>query len=116
MAHQIDAGALDQRVTIDAPTVSRGASGQESITWAPLATVWARVIPTTARERMNANQVLANIDARIHVRYSSEIAGIGAKHRIRHGAVVYNVSGPPANLDSRKVLLEILCRTGDNEG
>lgn len=112
----VNAGALDQRVTFDAPTVSRGATGQETITWTPLITVWARVLPTTGRERFSGGQVLADIDARIHVRYCSEVAGIGAKHRVRHGSTIYNVMGPPANLDSSKVLLEVLCKAGANEG
>ena len=104
-ARQLAAGSLREKVTFDAPTVTRGANGEELISWTPLATVWAAVIPTTARERMNANQVLANVDARIHARFTSEVAGIGAKHRVRHGSTIYSVIGPPSNLDSRGVTL-----------
>ncbi len=46
----MDAGSLDQRITIERPAVTTDELGQDARAWTAVATVWARVMETAGRE------------------------------------------------------------------
>lgn len=46
----MDAGRLDQRVTLERPSVVTDELGQDATSWEHAAEVWARVIETPGRE------------------------------------------------------------------
>ena len=64
-------GQLDRRITIQQKTVSRTALGDESESWSHLATVWAKVVPTSGREYFNAQaqQLVGNKTTVFRIRY-----------------------------------------------
>lgn len=115
MSVTVNAGQLDRRVAFDAATVTRGASGEERVAWTELFTVWGAVLPVTGREKLNGAQVLADMDTRIRIRYSSQSAVLTPKHRARVGSTVYNIVSV-VNLQSAGVMLELLCHSGTNQG
>jgi SPP1 family predicted phage head-tail adaptor len=111
----MNAGQLDQLITFDTPSVVQAANGEETITWVPGVTVWAQVQPLTGREKLNADQVLADMDTRIRVRWSADMMAITPKHRIRHGSTILNIVSL-ANQYALGDALEIMCRSGTNTG
>lgn len=111
----MNAGQLDQTITFDSASVVQAANGEETITWVAGVTVWASVEPLTGREKLTAEQVLAELDTRIRVRWSADIAAVTPKHRIRHGSAIYNIVSI-VNQRSLGDATEIMCRSGTNTG
>lgn len=117
------AGKLNSRLVIERPDVSRDDTGAEITAWRRVATVWALIAPIVSvrgREALLADQVHADIDVKITIRWSPRIDGMSAKWRVRFATrdnpIVYNIAAPPAqvNMGQREVVL--LCRSGTNEG
>jgi len=69
----IQAGRLRERVTFQAPTKSRSASGEASLTWSTIATVWASVDGLSARDIMQAQQANVLATHKIIVRYRDDV-------------------------------------------
>lgn len=71
----LSAGDLDRRIRIEVGTETAhpNGSGEQVTTWATLARVWASVQPLQGRERFTAQQVAAEIDTRIRIRYRSDV-------------------------------------------
>ena len=53
---KIGAGDLNERVTIQTATVSRGTANAEVVTWADVVTVWAKVVVRSGREPVLADR------------------------------------------------------------
>jgi SPP1 family predicted phage head-tail adaptor len=66
-------GKLDQRVTIQTATLAADGGGGSTKTWAALATVWARVVPKTGRESMEADRVNATSSFLFVIRNRSDV-------------------------------------------
>ncbi len=67
------AGDLDQRVTIERPERAPDGGGGHTVTWEPVATVWAAVEPLSGRERLQAQQVQSAVTYRIRIRRRADI-------------------------------------------
>lgn len=76
----IPAGDFDERVTLQAATLSKDAVGGPVETWADTVTVWARVRPLTARQVAQAQQVSADVRKAVTIRYRT---GITAAMRVK---------------------------------
>lgn len=74
-------GRLRERVTIQAESVTKGASGEELKEWGDEATVWAQVIPGASSERFlaSAGQRVAEVTHTVRIRFRT---GITPKMRI----------------------------------
>ena len=71
------AGRLDRRITFEANTPTRSASGAEVDAWSPLATdatVWAGKRDLSGSEFFAARQVNAKITTEWRIRYRSDLA------------------------------------------
>lgn len=105
------AGALRHRVVIEAGTPARDAGGGQTDPWADpvaLATVWARIEPLGGAERLRAMRLEHPVTHRITIRHR---AGVGAGHRVRLGARVFNVRAA-IDAGERHRVLELLCEEG----
>jgi len=108
----MDAGQLDQRITIQQRTVGQDAAGGATYTWSTLATMWARAQPLRGREFLQAAQTQANVDVKFSIRYRSDVAPTmnvswrGVDHNI---AAVMDVEGA-------KEWLELMCVMGPRDG
>jgi len=102
--------AADERVT--APD---GAGG-EAVTWVQRLKFKARIEPVGGREQLRGNQLLADVDTRITLRYSRAAAAITPTWRLRHGGRIYDISAPPIEKNLGHAEIEILASSGLNDG
>lgn len=111
------AGRFDQRLTFDAPVVTPDAAGGQVTAWVTQFTVWAWIHPLTGRERVRSDQVIAELDTKIVVRWDSRTAKITAAWRARGiGGQVYSIIRPPVQADMGRREIELLCSVGVNRG
>ena len=100
------AGRLRHRLLLQQPTTTTDAtSGAAVESWSDVAEVWGAVEPVTSRERITADQVVAEITHRIFIRDRGDVA---ATWRVRFGDRVFHLSGSPIRRDERRIQLELL--------
>lgn len=109
------AGLLRHRVTLERNESTQGPDGGEINAWVPVATVAASIEPIGGREAMRANQVIADTETRIRIRWSSQVAGINATWRAVHGDTIYNIKRV-ANIKTANREIELMCESGLNNG
>lgn len=98
------AGDYAQRVRIERPVKTRNSLGEQIVTWEEFATVWAAVEPLSGRELTSLRAELADVTARIRIRYRP---GVLTEMRIVHGTAVYNIASA-IDVKSRRHEIEIL--------
>ncbi len=87
------AGAMDRRITIETPTVSRDSFNASIQAWSTLATVWAEVLPLRDIEVYQSDQFDAQRWCKFRIRYRTDIT-ITEKCRIQHDdGQTYNITG-----------------------
>lgn len=117
------AGTLDRRITLQRQAETRDSYGGVTFTWVDVATVWADVLAVSGKEYLQGQAVQDEVTTRIVIRWRSGIT----TGKLR--AVVYEPEqgGSPttqtyydvlAILPSgdRKRWLQLMCRTGVNNG
>ncbi len=113
----MEAGRLRHRINVQAPVETPAVdSGDPEVTWTDVGTCWGMVEPLRGREATYAGQqILAEMDTRITVRYSELTAQITAAHRLEHQGNLFNiVSVAQVNLAQRAI--EMMCKSGVNDG
>lgn len=85
------AGALDRRIVIERATTTPDEFNASGETWAALATVWASKSDVKDGERMRAGAVSSEITTRFQVRYSTTLADVGPKDRVRFDGRTYDI-------------------------
>lgn len=81
-------GLLDQRITLESLTRVSDGQGGNSETWAPVATVWARVMPKSGREVVSSDGVAAEGSYTFKIRQRSDISEVT---RLTWGGEIYNI-------------------------
>lgn len=69
----MDAGQLDQRVTIQSFTQAGDGGGGGPKTWTTIATVWAKVTPMGGKERLQAAQLESPANYHVTIRRRTDI-------------------------------------------
>jgi len=69
----LDIGKMRERVTIQSPSEVRGRSGQTTLEWSNLATVWASVEGLSSRDIMQAQQANVMATHRIRIRHRDDV-------------------------------------------
>ena len=105
-------GPLNKRVDIQARSATVDAFGQESETWATVATVWASVEPLSGRELLAAQQVQGETTHRIRMRYQS---GVTTSSRLLFNLRPFDVRSV-INKNESGAFLELLCTEGPTNG
>ena len=100
------AGALDQRIVIERLVEGYDELGQPINDWLPIVTTWASVSPLTGREYLAAAALVAEVTARIRMRYRP---GITAADRVIHDGKVYGITSV-ADVHSSRRELHLQCR------
>lgn len=109
------AGLLTRRLALEEPVATQNATGEEIITWTLLSEVWATIEPIRGREALLAGAALAIMDTKIRIRWSPDVDVITEKWRARYRDTIYNiVSVVHIRIGRREI--ELLCRSGSNEG
>lgn len=86
----IDAGTLDRRLVLEAPSETPDGSGGVVRGYVATAILWAAVTPVAARDAVVAAAGCATVTHRIVIRAGGD-AGVTTRHRLRDGARVYAV-------------------------
>jgi SPP1 family predicted phage head-tail adaptor len=112
----VNAGLLDRRVWIDKRTTVQDSSGDPVVSWEPLLEVWARIVPLTGREDDVDNDIMAEVDTRIRLRYSPVTAALSpAVDRLRYGERIYNIVSA-IDVNTEHVEMLINAKSGLNDG
>jgi SPP1 family predicted phage head-tail adaptor len=102
----IGAGRLIHQVSIQQPVEVQNAYGEAVITWADLRTgIWASIEPIRGREYWAAQQVQAEVDTRIVIRW---ITGVTYKMRVLNGTDEYYIRSV-IDPDERHTELQLMC-------
>lgn len=91
----MQAGRLRHRVTIQQYTHAKDLDSGEWVKhWADYATVWAEIVPLSAREFIAAQATQSKVTGRVTIRY---LEGVDASMRILHTVKgttkIYNIEG-----------------------
>lgn len=72
--------------------------------------------PLRGREALRAEQIIADMDTLITMRWSPRAEQINATWRLRHGDVIYNIAAPPTHVHMARRSIEFACKSGANAG
>lgn len=106
---RLNAGRLDQRITLQQPNASVDALGQRVETWADVAELWARAQPLRGREFFAAGQVQSEASVKFTIRWREGVAG---HMRVVWRGVPHAIVAEPMDVDGQRVELELLCAAG----
>lgn len=84
------AARLRHRISVQRQTETRSASGEVIRDWQEIASVRAGIEPVRGRETFNGEQIRADVDTLIVIRYQRGLKLL-ASDRIVHGDDIYNV-------------------------
>lgn len=106
---RMDAGELRTRITLLTSTVTKVASGAQTVTYANFETnpeVWAKVIFAHGQESV-ASEALKNVQrATVTIRYRSDVT---ARDAIQLNGQTWKIIGTPDNILNRNQYLEFQC-------
>lgn len=71
----MNAGKLDRRWALRQSTETQDSYGQAVKAWSTIATVWGSWEPLKGNEKWNAQQFVERAEARVRIRYRSDIDG-----------------------------------------
>ena len=109
MAYQLDAGKLDQFVTIETDTGTEyNAAGQKIKVWIDFIPngIWAEVLPLSGRELFNALQVQPDVTHQVNIRFRE---GIRPEMRIKLGSRYLNIASV-LDVEEKRTSLQIMCK------
>jgi SPP1 family predicted phage head-tail adaptor len=109
------AGKLNRRLQIDRPDEEQNEVGEVINTWSTVGVVWASIEPIKGNEALKNNQILADMDTRIRIRWSEAVKDIHAKWRLIHNGIAYNIVSI-ANVGTSNREFEIMAKSGLNHG
>ena len=109
------AGPLRHRVDLEEPVDVEDDMGGVTTGWSRVATVWGSIEPLTGREFMAGQQILAEADVRVRVRWSPQLEACTPAWRVLHGDTILN-SARVIHVRLGRQMVELLCKTGTNEG
>jgi SPP1 family predicted phage head-tail adaptor len=67
------AGELDQRITLQSLALVSDGGGGSTETWSNVAILWAKVVPMSGRERLQADQLESPANYRVTIRRRTDI-------------------------------------------
>ena len=100
----IDVGKLNKRVTFQRTEASKDAMGQEKVSWTDYKTVWATVTPYKSSEVSFMSKLKPSVSHRLYIRYREDIT---ADMRVVYRGHIYEIAGPPIDMEERHEMLEI---------
>ena len=102
----MEAGKLDQRVTLERFGEIEDAYGATVSEWQTVGTFWAAVLPLSGKEIIAGDAVAALTDVRVILRYQP---GITAADRLTHRGKTLEIKAVIERASQRRVL-ELLCK------
>ena len=84
----MDIGDLNRRLVLEAPVEAGDGAGGVTRAYGAAATLWAKVLPLSARADVAGDSLGAALRFRIVIRARG---GVTARHRFRDGARIYRI-------------------------
>jgi SPP1 family predicted phage head-tail adaptor len=81
-------GELRHRLVLEAPVDTPDGAGGAERTYATVATIWAAVVPVSARGDVAADSLGADVTHRIIIRARTDVS---TRHRLRDGARILRI-------------------------
>lgn len=106
---QLNAGQLDQRITLQSPVLTKDAAGQRVQTWADVAVVWAQARPARGREFTAGDALQHAASVVFTIRWRSDVQGTW---RVLWRGVPHALIADPVDPFGAKTALELACATG----
>ena len=98
-------GALRHRMSLEAPVRIAGEGGGASVTWQPVATVWAQVVPISGREVFQADGIVGLAMHEVRLRYRADVT---PEMRFTMGGRVFDIRAV-RDIEGRRRWLSCLC-------
>jgi SPP1 family predicted phage head-tail adaptor len=83
-----DPGKLNRRLVLEAPAIAPDGAGGVVRTYQTLTTLWAALVPISAREDVVADGLGDTVTHRITIRSGPEVT---TRHRFRQGTRIFDV-------------------------
>lgn len=112
----LNAGDLDQRITIQRRAAGVDALGHEAKGWTDYATVWARVLTTGGREALQAGAVQGEATIECRIRYRADLLHDSTGQRIVWRGIAYDITRPPQDVKGAGVAIDLFGSTGARDG
>jgi len=91
-------GELNRRLVLQAPVESDDGAGGVTRGYATVTTLWAQVVPQSARADVGADSLGAALRFRIVIRARADVT---TRHRFQEGAVIYRILAARESADRR---------------
>lgn len=101
----MQAGRLNRRCTLQAPSEVQDELGQPIPGWTDVALVWASIRHLSGVEAIKADAVTSTVKASIRIRYRT---GLNAGMRVVHGAQVYSIEAVMPDVGGREYV-DLVC-------
>lgn len=101
-----EAGQLDKRVEIHAPSKTTLDTGETEFTYALTATRYGAINPISGQEFISSDRQLSEVTHRVTLRHFS---GLTNEHRLKYGSRTFEVIFI-RDPETRGELMEILCK------
>ncbi len=112
MGYKYPLPVYDKRIIIQSPTGAQDAYGERVTTWTDVSTVWASIMPLTARELLSAGSIHGELTHKVQVRYNTAFSSADSSWRIKYGTRILVLVGPPRNINEGNRVIEFLCAEG----
>lgn len=106
----MNAGSLNRRIRIEAPSQTQDEAGQPVDGWALVAEVWADIRLLGGLESIRAGAVTSSTQASIRIRWRT---GLDAGMRVMHGGAAYNIRSVNPDWGSRQ-FVDLVCEVIGN--
>lgn len=104
------AGTLNKRARFETQVTVPDGGGGSSVSWQEYVTVWARLSPERAREKIQQGRIADASAGVLRVRSSSATRLIDGTYRVVVDDVTYNIRGA-VNPDQRNDMIEMIVDT-----
>lgn len=92
----MNAGELRERVTVQSLTYLQDENtGEIKETWANFGTFWAKFMFLSSKEKLQAQAIQSELNARLVLRYNAKTAQIDSTMRVIHRNQFYKIIGSP---------------------
>jgi SPP1 family predicted phage head-tail adaptor len=102
----MQAGRMRKRVELQHFSENQNDYGEKIRDYTTYATVWAEIKPLQGKELEHAQQISAETDFRIRIRYHSAVA---SEHRVVYGERVFEITAVK-NIEERNKELILMCK------
>jgi len=99
-------GKLKKRVQLQTLARNQDSFGEAVPSYSDYATVWASVEPLQGRELEHAQQISAEVNYRVTIRYNAKV---NSEHRVVYGERILEIEAV-INPEERNELLVLMCK------